>query len=39
VLQENDALAAEATSEEDDDGAGSEGRANFGRAGSFAGLG
>lgn len=38
VLQEDNALAAEATSKKDDDGAGSEGCANLGRAEGLAGL-
>lgn len=38
VLQENDTLAAETTSEEDDDGAGCEGRSDLSRAERLASL-
>jgi hypothetical protein len=38
VLEDNDALAAEATSKEDDDGTGLEGLANLRRADRLAGL-
>ena len=38
VLQKDDALAAEATSEEDEDGTGSEGGSGSGRSDGFADL-
>ena len=38
VLEDDNTLATEATSEEDDDGTGSEGRANLGRADGLASL-